>query len=56
VLRTDPAYAAAVQAQMRDLLGQPGARLFEIFDRDRLAGEFAANPALPGLMGIQPSP
>jgi len=53
---TDPAYAAAVQAQMRDLLSQPGARLFEIMDRGRLTEEFAASPALPGLMGIQPSP
>lgn len=53
---TDPDYAEAVQAQMRDLLSQPGARLFEILDRTSLTEAFQASPALPGLMGIQPSP
>jgi len=52
----DPQYALAVKAQMADLLGQPSARLFEIFDHDRLAKTFAADPTLPALMGIQPSP
>ncbi|MGH3396379.1 MAG: asparagine synthase-related protein, partial [Streptosporangiaceae bacterium] len=53
---TDPAYARAVQAQMNDLLSQPGAPLFEILERSQLAAAFRADPALPGLMGIQPSP
>lgn len=52
----DPEYALAVKAQMADLLSQPSARLFEIFGRDRLAEAFVADPTLPGLMGIQPSP
>jgi asparagine synthase (glutamine-hydrolysing) len=52
----DPEYARAVQAQMAELLGQPGAPLFEIVDHGRLTEAFTANPALPGLMGIQPSP
>ena len=53
---TDPAYARAVQAQLRGLLSQPGAPLFDIVDHGRLSGAFGADPALPGLMGIQPSP
>jgi asparagine synthase (glutamine-hydrolysing) len=53
---TDPEYARAVQAQMASLLGQPGAPLFEIVDHGRLTEAFSADPALPGLMGIQPSP
>ena len=52
----DPAYARAVQDQMRDLLRQPGAPLFEILEHGKLAAAFTADPALPGLMGIQPSP
>jgi asparagine synthase (glutamine-hydrolysing) len=52
----DPAYAHAVQDQMRDLLSQPGAPLFEILEHGKLATAFTADPALPGLMGIQPSP
>ncbi|HEY1641607.1 MAG TPA: asparagine synthase (glutamine-hydrolyzing) [Streptosporangiaceae bacterium] len=53
---TDPAYAHAVQAQMRGLLRQPRAPLFDIVDHGRLTEAFGADPALPGLMGIQPSP
>jgi asparagine synthase (glutamine-hydrolysing) len=53
---TDPAYAQAVQAQMRGLLSQPGAQVFEILDHTSLTEAFEASPALPGLMGIQPSP
>jgi asparagine synthase (glutamine-hydrolysing) len=52
----DPEYARAVQAQMGSLLARSGAPLFEILDRGRLTEAFRANPALPGLMGIQPSP
>jgi asparagine synthase (glutamine-hydrolysing) len=52
----DPEYALAVKAQMGGLLGQSGAPLFEILDRGRLAEAFLADPTLPGLMGIQPSP
>jgi asparagine synthase (glutamine-hydrolysing) len=52
----DPEYARAIQAQMGSLLGQPGAPLFEIVDHGRLADAFRADPSLPGLMGIQPSP
>ncbi|HET9896453.1 MAG TPA: asparagine synthase (glutamine-hydrolyzing) [Streptosporangiaceae bacterium] len=52
----DPEYGRAVKAEMSSLLGQPGAPLFEIIDRGRLAEAFSADPTLPGLMGIQPSP
>ena len=41
---------------MRGLLRQPGAPLFEILHHGRLAEAFAADPTLPGLMGVQPSP
>jgi asparagine synthase (glutamine-hydrolysing) len=53
---TDPAYALAVHAQMNDLLRQPQAPLFDLIDHAKLSDEFAAGPALPGRMGIQPSP
>jgi len=53
---TDPEYAGAVQAQMADLLSRPGEPLFGLVDHGRLAGRFRADPTLPGLMGIQPSP
>ncbi len=52
----DPEYAKAVKAQLADLLGQPGAPLFEILDHGRLAEAFGADPTLPGLLGVQPSP
>jgi asparagine synthetase B (glutamine-hydrolysing) len=52
----DPEYARAVRAQMGELLGQPGAPVFEIVDHGRLDNAFRSDPALPGLMGIQPSP
>jgi asparagine synthase (glutamine-hydrolysing) len=53
---TDPDYAEAVKAQMGDLLRRPGEPLFCLVDHVALAGRFAADPTLPGLMGIQPSP
>jgi asparagine synthase (glutamine-hydrolysing) len=52
----DPAYARAVRAQAESLLAEPGAPLFEIVDRSRLTAAFRADPALPGLMAVQPSP
>ncbi len=52
----DPEYAEAVKAQLADLLGRPGAPLFEIIDHGRLVEAFAADPTLPRLMGVQPSP
>lgn len=52
----DPAYAIAVRSEMAGLLRQPQAPLFELIDRGRLSAAFAADPVLPGLMGIQPSP
>jgi asparagine synthase (glutamine-hydrolysing) len=52
----DPEYGRAVRAQLAEVLTQPGAPLFDLFDRSRLAEAFDADPALPGLMGVQPSP
>jgi asparagine synthase (glutamine-hydrolysing) len=52
----DPEYARAVQAQMADLLSRPGEPLFGLVEHGRLAERFRADPTLPGLMGIQPSP
>jgi asparagine synthase (glutamine-hydrolysing) len=51
----DPAYADAVSAQMRALLAEPDAPLFDLVDRPKLAAAFAADPGLPGFMAIQPS-
>jgi len=52
----DPEYARAVQAQMADLLSRPGEPLFGLVGHSKLAERFRADPTLPGLMGIQPSP
>lgn len=52
----NPAYAAAVDTQIRELLADPGAPLFQLVNRQRLAAAYAADPALPGRMAIQPSP
>jgi len=53
---TDPAYARTVRAQLGFLLDRPHAPLFDIIDHGRLAQAFRADPRLPGLMGVQPSP
>jgi asparagine synthase (glutamine-hydrolysing) len=52
----DPNYLNAVRAQMSDLLGRPQAPLFDIIDHAKLAAAFAADPALPGMLALQPSP
>jgi hypothetical protein len=39
----------------RALLAQPGAPLFDLIDRQKLATACAADPGLPGFMAIQPS-
>ena len=51
----DPAYERAVDAQMRLLLRQPGAPLFSLISRERLAEAYSADPRLPGMMAIRPS-
>jgi asparagine synthase (glutamine-hydrolysing) len=52
---SDPAYEQGVYAQLAALLRAPGAPLFELVDRGRLAGAFGEDPRLPGRMAIQPS-
>jgi asparagine synthase (glutamine-hydrolysing) len=52
----EPEYGRVMKAQMTDLLARPGAPIFDLLDRGRLTEAFEANPALPGLMGLQPSP
>jgi asparagine synthase (glutamine-hydrolysing) len=52
----DPEYARAMQAQMSRLLAQPGEPVFALFDHGAVAERFRADPTLPGLMGLQPSP
>ena len=52
----DQAYERAIDAQLRLLLARPGAPLFELISRERLADAYAASPRLPGLMSVQPSP
>lgn len=52
----DPEYAKAIKAQFADLLAQPAAPAFDLLDHGRLAEAFAADPTLPGLGGVQPSP
>jgi asparagine synthase (glutamine-hydrolysing) len=49
------AYQKAIDAQLRDLLAQPGAPLFSLVSRDKLAAAYAADPTLAGRMGVQPS-
>ena len=51
----DPAYERAIDAQLRRLLTQPGAPLFELISREALTAAYAADPRLPGLMSVQPS-
>jgi hypothetical protein len=41
---------------MSDLLRQPEAPLFGLIDHAKLAAAFAADPALPGRMGVLPGP
>jgi hypothetical protein len=52
----DPAYARALRAQMTELLHQPDAPLFDLVDYGALAAAFAADPMLPGMFGLLPSP
>jgi asparagine synthase (glutamine-hydrolysing) len=51
----DPAYERAIDAQLRELLRQPGAPLFGLIDREALAAAYAADPLLPGTMAVRPS-
>ena len=51
----DQAYERAIDAQLRDLLRQPQAPLFDLIDRERLAAAYARDPQLPGFMSIRPS-
>jgi asparagine synthase (glutamine-hydrolysing) len=51
----DKAYERAVDAQLRALLATPGAPLFELVSRERLAEAYARDPLLPGAMSIRPS-
>jgi asparagine synthase (glutamine-hydrolysing) len=52
----DPEFAMAMKAQMADLLAQPSAPIFELFDHGRLAEAFAADPTLPLISILRPSP
>ena len=45
----------AMDAQLRVLLNQPGAPLFDLIDREQLALAYDRDPWLPGFMSIQPS-
>ena len=51
----DQAYERAIDAQLRDLLSQPSAPLFDLVDRARLAAAYERDPRLPGFMAMQPS-
>jgi asparagine synthase (glutamine-hydrolysing) len=51
----NPAYQAAIDVQMRDLLASPGAPVFSLVSHASLAAAYAADPSLPGYQGIQPS-
>jgi len=51
----DQAYERAIDAQLRRLLAQPDAPLFDLISRERLTAAYAAHPRLPGLMSVQPS-
>ena len=46
----------ALRAQMTELLHQPGAPLLGLIDHGALAAAFAADPMLPGMIGLLPSP
>ena len=52
----DRAYERAIDAQLRRLLIQPDAPLSDLISRERLTAAYSANPRLPGLMSVQPSP
>jgi asparagine synthase (glutamine-hydrolysing) len=52
----DPAYATALRARMTGLLRQPEAPLFQIIDHGELTAAFGADPGLPGMVGVRPSP
>lgn len=51
----DPAYDQAIATQMRELLANPNAPLFSLVSYGRLTAAYAADPGLPGTMGVQPS-
>jgi asparagine synthase (glutamine-hydrolysing) len=51
----DKAYERAIDAQLRDLLRQPSAPLFDLIDHHQLTEAYARNPRLTGFMAIQPS-
>jgi asparagine synthase (glutamine-hydrolysing) len=51
----DKAYERAIDAQLRDLLRQPSAPLFDLVDHNQLAEAYARDPYLTGFMAIQPS-
>jgi asparagine synthase (glutamine-hydrolysing) len=51
----DQAYERAISAQLRRLLEQPDAPLFDLISRERLTAAYSADPWLPGLMSVQPS-
>jgi asparagine synthetase B (glutamine-hydrolysing) len=50
-----PAYAAAIDTQMRVLLARPDAPVFALVGHGKLAAAYAANPTLAGYQAIQPS-
>ena len=52
----DPAYEQAVDLQMSRLLADSGAPLFTLISRERLAEAYAADPRLPGMVAVRPSP
>lgn len=52
----EPNYDQEMREQLRCFLDQVNAPLFALIDRDKLASAFAADPTLPGMMAIQPSP
>ena len=52
----DQAYERAIDAQLRGLLARPDAPLFDLVSREQLTAAYAADPRLPGLMSVQPSP
>ena len=51
----DPAYERAIDAQLRRLLTQPDAPLFDLVSKEALTAAYEADPRLPGLMSVQPS-
>ena len=51
----NPAYAKAIEAQMRDLLARPHSPIFSIVSHSKLSAAYAADPGLPGCQAIRPS-